>query len=82
MSQLKQSQYEPLLKDQLACWRCGRAMKNIPTLKVHLQKEFDDEVARSKLHLGKKRKQEATTDKPKEPKKEAQDEDYGSLETN
>ena len=81
MSELKESQYEPLLKEELACWRCGHAMKNIPTLKTHLQKEFDDEAARLKVRLENKRKREAATDEPKKSKKQAKDEDHGSLRT-
>lgn len=76
MSELKKSQYEPLLKEELACWRCGQAMKNIPTLKTHLQKEFDDETARSKASLEKKRKREAATDEREVSKKQAKDNDH------
>lgn len=79
MSELKKSQYEPLLKGELACWRCGHAMKNIPTLKAHLQKEFDDEAARSTVRL---RNREAATDEPKRSKNQAKNENHGSLQTN
>jgi aprataxin len=56
MSDLTKSQYEPLLKDDLSCWRCGEGMKNMPTLKAHLQEEWDNERKREKAKLAKKEK--------------------------
>ncbi|EAU88593.2 hypothetical protein CC1G_04299 [Coprinopsis cinerea okayama7 len=41
VTELNPKKYESLLKDSLACFTCGSAMKNIPTLKVHLQEEWD-----------------------------------------
>ncbi|KAH7924591.1 HIT-like protein [Leucogyrophana mollusca] len=58
MSKLKKSQYEPLLKDALSCWKCGRDMANMPTLKAHLQQEWDQESRKAKARLEKKRKRE------------------------
>ncbi|KZT09487.1 HIT-like protein [Laetiporus sulphureus 93-53] len=56
MSQLKPSQYEPLLKEPLVCWRCDKEQKNMPTLKTHLQEEWDEEAKREKAKLERKRK--------------------------
>lgn len=47
MSKLPESQYEPILKSDLACWRCQATQKNIPTLKQHLQVEWEKEKARA-----------------------------------
>jgi len=58
MSKLKKSQYEPLLKDDLVCWRCGHSFKNMPTLKAHLQEEWDQEAKAEKAKLERKRKRE------------------------
>ncbi|KAH7889447.1 HIT-like domain-containing protein [Phlebopus sp. FC_14] len=56
VSQLKNSEYEPLLKQNLSCWKCGRDMKNMPTLKAHLQEEWDEEARRQKARIRGKRK--------------------------
>ena len=58
MSELKKSQYEPLLKEDLVCWRCERVLKNMPTLKTHLQEEWDKEVKAEKAKLERKRKRD------------------------
>nr|GAT58734.1 predicted protein [Mycena chlorophos] len=46
MAQLKPKQYEPILKEDLVCWRCDKTMKNMPTLKAHLQEEWDKVLKR------------------------------------
>lgn len=56
MARLPVSQYEPLLKEDLNCWRCHTSLKNIPALKVHLQEEWDKE--KRKTTVQKKRKRE------------------------
>jgi aprataxin len=56
MIKLDASQYEPLLKDSLCCWRCDRVMESMPRLKVHLQEEFDKLTTREKAKLERKRK--------------------------
>ncbi|KIM87013.1 hypothetical protein PILCRDRAFT_815447 [Piloderma croceum F 1598] len=61
MSELKKSQYEPLLKDDLVCWRCGHVFKNMPTLKTHLQEEWDKEAKTERAKLERKRKREEST---------------------
>ena len=61
MSELKKSQYEPLLKDDLVCWRCGHVFKNMPTLKIHLQEEWDKEAKTERAKLERKRKREECT---------------------
>jgi aprataxin len=43
MSKLKKTAYEPLLKEALSCWRCDKAVKNMPAMKVHLQEEWEKE---------------------------------------
>ncbi|KAL4067868.1 HIT-like protein [Scleroderma citrinum] len=57
-AQLKPRDYQPLLKEELACFKCGRAMKNMPTLKTHLQVEWDDEARKEKARIARKRKRE------------------------
>ncbi|KAI6150540.1 HIT-like domain-containing protein, partial [Pisolithus tinctorius] len=54
MSQLRKIDYEPLLKEDLACWKCGRAMRNMPTLKEHLQEEWDGEGRKEKARIARK----------------------------
>ncbi|PPQ78093.1 hypothetical protein CVT25_015627 [Psilocybe cyanescens] len=50
----KPSKYEPILKEKLLCFHCNAEMKNIPTLKAHLQEEWNklerrgQEIARRK----------------------------------
>ncbi|CAK5264575.1 unnamed protein product [Mycena citricolor] len=57
MSQLEPKRhYEPMLKEDLVCWRCDSVMKNMPTLKAHLQKEFEDLRAREQARMERKRK--------------------------
>ncbi|KAJ7774766.1 hypothetical protein B0H16DRAFT_1508264 [Mycena metata] len=50
--------YEPMLKEDLSCWRCNTSMKNIPTLKAHLQEEFDALAKREKAKIERRRKLE------------------------
>ncbi|KAG1756573.1 HIT-like domain-containing protein [Suillus paluster] len=56
ISQLKKSEYEPLLKADLSCWKCDHSLSNMPKLKSHLQEEFDKMTDREKAKAGKKRK--------------------------
>jgi len=58
MSEIAKNQYEPILKAPLSCWRCGVEMKNMPTLKTHLQEEWDNEATREKARVERKRKLE------------------------
>ena len=54
---LKQSLHEPLLKEDLECWRCCERFKTLPKLKEHLKREKEVEASREKKALqGKKRK--------------------------
>lgn len=55
MSQLPTSQYEPLLKESLQCWRCHASQKNIPALKDHLEGEWKREKEKALLHQKRKR---------------------------
>ncbi|KAJ3573956.1 hypothetical protein NP233_g2081 [Leucocoprinus birnbaumii] len=54
MAKLSPSKYEPLLKDPLICFHCGTEKKNMPTLKAHLQEEWEKLKKRAEVH--KKRK--------------------------
>jgi len=50
------SEYEPLLKDDLSCWKCDRSFPNMPKLKSHLQEEFDKLSDQEKAKEERKRK--------------------------
>ncbi|KIK59736.1 hypothetical protein GYMLUDRAFT_44172 [Collybiopsis luxurians FD-317 M1] len=58
MSRLDEKAYEKLLKEDLACWQCESPMKNIPTLKDHLQEEWNTLSRREKARVERKRKME------------------------
>ncbi|TFK98942.1 HIT-like domain-containing protein [Pterulicium gracile] len=45
---LSPSQYEAILKRPLACFKCHSEMKNMPTLKKHLQEEWEKQKEREK----------------------------------
>lgn len=49
MTELNSKKYEDLLKEPLSCFKCGASMKNMPTLKEHLQAEWDKQAAKAKL---------------------------------
>lgn len=53
MAELKPSKYEPILKEDLVCFRCHKPQKNIPALKMHLQTEWDNLRKREKARLEK-----------------------------
>ncbi|KAG1803687.1 HIT-like domain-containing protein [Suillus plorans] len=55
-SQLKKSEYEPLLKEDLSCWKCDRNLSNMPKLKSHLQEEFDKLFLQEKAKVERERK--------------------------
>ncbi|KAF8078007.1 HIT-like domain-containing protein [Lyophyllum atratum] len=56
MVKLDSKSHEKLLKEDLTCFHCGSGMKNMPTLKAHLQEEWDKQAAREKAKLERKRK--------------------------
>ncbi|KAG2157296.1 HIT-like domain-containing protein [Suillus clintonianus] len=56
ISQLKKSEYEPLLKEDLSCWKCDRNLSNMPKLKSHLQEDFDKLSDQEKAKAERKRK--------------------------
>jgi len=60
MSQLTISRYEPLLKEDLSCWKCHSTQKNIPTLKAHLKEEWNKEKRKATAQKKRKREEEAT----------------------
>jgi aprataxin len=41
MAKLKASEYEPILKEDLSCFRCHSHQKNMPTLNAHLQEDWN-----------------------------------------
>ena len=54
---LQKGLHEPLLKEDLQCWRCRETLKTIPKLKEHLEREKKAEASREKKACqGKKRK--------------------------
>ncbi|KAF8163247.1 HIT-like domain-containing protein [Crassisporium funariophilum] len=59
VKEFKPSKYEPMLKEGLACFHCNAEMKNMPTLKVHLQEEWDKLERRGRQSAQRKRKVEA-----------------------
>ncbi|KAJ7582769.1 HIT-like domain-containing protein [Mycena floridula] len=58
MAKLETRQYEKLLKQDLACWRCGDEYSQIPKLKEHLQVEWDEQARREKAKLERKKRLE------------------------
>lgn len=62
MAELKPSKYEPLLKEDLVCFRCNKPQKNMPTFKAHLQTEWDGLRNREKTRLEKLEKRNQTND--------------------
>ncbi|TFK76506.1 HIT-like protein [Pluteus cervinus] len=81
MVQRERKTFEPLLKEGLECWRCGKEMKNIPVLKAHLQEEHDREAKRRKLR-GTKRKARAEEPAVSPKDDEAQPQKRQKSETN
>ncbi|KAG6850541.1 hypothetical protein H0H93_012157 [Arthromyces matolae] len=55
-AELDPKTFEKLLKDDLVCFYCSSNMKNIPTLKAHLDEEWDKLMNREKARLERKRK--------------------------
>ncbi|KIJ44100.1 hypothetical protein M422DRAFT_169064 [Sphaerobolus stellatus SS14] len=65
MAKLPKSQYEPLLKEDLICWRCNESFKTIPKLKEHLRAEWEKDAAKVKV---------------KELKRQREDEEYVDID--
>ncbi|KXN82061.1 Aprataxin [Leucoagaricus sp. SymC.cos] len=63
MAKLPRKEFENLLKNPLICFRCGVESKNMPSLKAHLQKEWEKLKARAETR--KKRKEVSSI--PQEP---------------
>ena len=51
MAKLEPKAHEKLLKESLVCWHCNQEMKNMPTLKPHLQEEWDSFAKKEKARL-------------------------------
>lgn len=67
VKQLDPKLYEPLLKKPLTCFRCGKELKNIPTLKEHLEGEWDKVASRAaKSATGKRKLQDDQSDPPQQ----------------
>ena len=45
---MQQNRHEPLLKEDLECWRCREKFKTMPKLKEHLAQEKEAETSRQK----------------------------------
>lgn len=58
MSKLRKSQYEPLLKEDLVCWRCEETFKSIPKLKEHLRQEWEKDAVKAKTRNQKRKVRE------------------------
>jgi len=56
LQNFKASKYEPILKETLVCFHCNSESKNMPTLKAHLQEEWDKLSRRGKNSAKLKRK--------------------------
>ncbi|KAF7305119.1 HIT domain-containing protein [Mycena kentingensis (nom. inval.)] len=54
MTSLDPKSYDPLLKEDLICWRCDTRCKNMPALKSHLQEEWDRILQREERKKKKK----------------------------
>ncbi len=72
MSELKRSQYEPLLKDDMSCFHCGQGFKTIPKLKEHLQDEWNKLAQRHNKNAA-----NADNSASKKRKREGEDTDVG-----
>lgn len=46
---LRQGLHEPILKEDLRCWRCRETFNTLPKLKEHLKREKDAEASREKM---------------------------------
>ncbi|TFK29881.1 HIT-like protein [Coprinopsis marcescibilis] len=55
VTKLDPKAYEALLKEGLTCWKCGSEMKNIPSLKEHLQEEWNKQESRSRRTAAKRK---------------------------
>ena len=53
---LQQCLHEPLLKENLECWRCRETFKTLSKLKEHLKWEKEAEASRAKKTLQKKKR--------------------------
>lgn len=58
MKDYKLTKYEPILKEDLACFHCDTSLKNMPTLKTHLQEEWNKLERRAQECAKRKRKLE------------------------
>jgi len=63
MAKLPKSEYEPLLKEALVCWKCDETFKTIPKLKEHLKAEWEKDAARAKAKENRKQKRKREEDK-------------------
>ena len=68
MAKLPATKYDPILKEALACWKCGQPQKTMPALKTHLKSEWEKErrsaIARQ---VRKKRPRQDDSDDEQQP---------------
>ncbi|KAF8201437.1 hypothetical protein BJ912DRAFT_945347 [Pholiota molesta] len=55
VKQFKPKEYEAKLKEDLVCFQCNKEIKNIPTLKAHLQDEWNKRERASRTTAKRKR---------------------------
>lgn len=58
MKSLQQCLHEPLLKEDLECWRCRETFKTLPKLKEHLKREKEAEASRAKKAFQEKKRKD------------------------
>ena len=58
MSKLSKAKYEPLLKEDLVCWRCDEAFKTLPKLKEHLRQEWKNDAVKANTRKRKRQLKE------------------------
>jgi aprataxin len=57
MVNTQKASYEKKLKESLSCFHCGESMKNMPSLKEHLQKEWERLANQERLKFQRREKQ-------------------------
>ena len=70
---LQKGLHEPLLKEDLQCWRCHETFKTLVKLKEHLEREKKAEASREKKALQEKKRknEEGYTDGEPSSKRQA-----------
>ena len=71
MAKFNPQQYEEKLKSQLSCFRCAKDMKNMPTLKAHLEEEWNSMSHLEAQKKSSKREHSPDNDDEIQPKKKS-----------